>query len=90
MDREQFVRQYSQKSGVEIGTLLHHMAPLRCGCGQEGCIGWMMAYRGSIDHLVSLGNVTRQEADEGIRWADRYVSWSGANSTADQPANPVR
>lgn len=46
MTREEFERQYTERSGITI-EFLHELGRFAepCNCGEEGCQGWQMVHK---------------------------------------------
>lgn len=45
MTREQFAREYAQRSNTTVEFLREHGQEVRpCVCGDKNCIGWQMAH----------------------------------------------
>lgn len=48
--REQFEREYAERSGVTVEWLRERRTVRRCGCGEDGCRGWqMVSYERAAD-----------------------------------------
>lgn len=45
VNKEDFVKQYAEKSGVSIEWLKEHgQVAIECNCEYEKCNGWIMVY----------------------------------------------
>lgn len=42
MTRDDFLKQYTARSGWSEDSLLKHFEPLECQCGDKTCEGWAM------------------------------------------------
>lgn len=60
ISREQFIRQYCERSGIAPSALLKRRRVVRCTCGEPQCDGWVCIPRETDAPLCAICGHTEE------------------------------